>query len=284
MANSEMSDPSPFERQGVFEFELLPAEIRRMICYFAMIEPHPLPLTVCRSKVDRSFRFFAVGKDLRLVQIFREFRTEMMKWLYSENSFSFALQRDELEEETKTFPVDLGKIQKCYVYVDNMTDWDWEDDENEDPDESIYIPEVGDFNDFVETLIFEGHEMKYLLVECECQLCEWLVEGITPIALLRKIGLVHFRSCQNELHPYFRFLEDLMMSDRPLPFRLYRETFGSMITGDFDDVLRPPEFGGGTPPTGRAVDKSEEEMEVIARELYAVLGIEGDFIPQSELE
>ena len=32
------------------------------------------------------------------------------------------------------------------------------------------------------------------------------------------------------------------------------------------------------------VVKSEEQMEATAKELYTVLGMEGDFIPQSELD
>lgn len=259
---------------------LLPIELRCRIYHFAVVEPHPIPLTVCRSKFDPFVRIFVVERDMRLLEVCREFRTEIVKTLYSGNSFSFALKRDELEEGTKLFQVDLGRIQKCYVYVNKIYDPD--DSDATDPFDDIL--ELG-FDRFVETFIFEGQDMKYLLVECEFQSCDWQVESLKEMAMLRKIDLVHFRSRQQEMRPFFRFLEDLMMSDQPLPFTPTRENFYIMITGDFDGALRPPEFGGDTPPppTGNAVVKSEEELEATARELYAILGIKGDFIPQSEL-
>ena len=39
----------------------------------------------------------------------------------------------------------------------------------------------------------------------------------------------------------------------------------------------------GVDMTGTVVAKSEQQMEATAKELYSILGMEGDFVPQSQV-
>ena len=72
------------------------------------------------------------------------------------------------------------------------------------------------------------------------------------------------------------------MSDRPLPFRTTQET--SVKTIDHNDyLLQTPEFGGDDATILIAVG-SEEDMKATAKELYSILGIEGDFHPPKRSE
>lgn len=98
------------------------------------------------------------------------------------------------------------------------------------------------------------------------------------MAMLRKIRLVHFRSCQSEYYPYFRYLEDLMMSDRPVPFQTWQEFEVEVAAFDGPETRRSSDM------TERHIVESEKQMETTARGLYSILGIEGEFIPQSELD
>lgn len=108
------------------QFKQLPAEIRCRIYYFAVAEPHPLPLFV--RDPDTWDKVYVVEKDLRMINTNREFREEMNKLLFSENSFSFSVQRPEPQEGARQFRVELERMQKCYIheegsdYVDLITD------------------------------------------------------------------------------------------------------------------------------------------------------------------
>ncbi len=207
-----------------------------------------------------------------------EFRTEMKSMLYSENSFFVTVREDDLEEGTKLFKVDLSKIERFYFWIDNMS--------NPEMDNEAY-PDVHDFQDLFELLFLKGHRMKYLLIECERQLCNQLAYGLAPLSMQRNIHLVHFRSCQAKMYRFFRFLEGLMMSDQPIPPFNSHEDFWEESRDD--DLLTHPDkawFVDGLDTTTTVVDKSEEQMEATAKELYSVLRIERDFVPHdvSELD
>ena len=76
-----------------------------------------------------------------------------------------------------------------------------------------------------------------------------------------------------------------MMSDRPIPFSSvddFREKKPDVL-----ELLDCPEESSlvdGLDPVAGVVVRPQEQLEGTARELYSILGIEGDFIPQSELE
>lgn len=276
-----MVDVSAFQRQGVSPFMSLPPELRRRIYHFAIVEPHPLPLVACRLA-----KIYAVQKDLRMLDICGEFRTLMKDLLYSENSFAISTTRLKVEEGTTTFQVDPKRIQNCYISINDLTDCF--DKVNEDGEPNYYscefCPDVHDIQEFVAMLAFNGHQMNHLLVECEPQSCAMLREGLSPFSMLRNIHLVHFRSCQAEIYHYFRFLEGLMMGDRPVPFRDLTEFWEE--SHDLDDLLRRPDQSWLVERldlTISVMNKSEEQMEVTAKELYSILGMKRDFIPQSEL-
>ena len=271
-----MDEAPHIERQGLFRLKELPAEILCRVYYFAIVQPHPLPLIA--GYVNNWVRFYTVEKDLRMINTDSEFREEMKKLLYSENSFSFSVQQIEPEEGAHQFRVELGRIQKCYISVNQMR-------EEEDSDYGEFFTDGLEFQTAVSTLIFEGHEMKYLLIECEPQICGFLAEGLSPLSMLRRLRLVHFRSSQTQMHHYFRFLEGLMMSDQPVPFTDLTDFWES--SSSEDDLLRRPEESWlmkSLEMTTAVVENSEEQMEATAKELYSILGIEREFIPQNELD
>ena len=267
-----MDDPSRFGGHGLFQFDLLPMEVRCRIYYFAIVEPHPLRL-IARSgkRLNGHVQIYGVEKDLRMLETNSEFLTEMKRMLYSGNSFWFSVSKDDLEEETKLFKVDPSQIEKFHLWIDKMSD---PEEDNE------YYPDVFNFHLLVESLHLKGHRMKYLLVECEDQLEEALARGLFPLTMLRKICLVHFRSSEAEMYHYFRCLEDVMMSDQPvLPFDSL-EDFWEQQRGS-DKLLEDPE--SWFEEDLAIMDKSEEQMEATAKELHSILRIEHDFVPQSEL-
>lgn len=126
--------------------------------------------------------------------------------------------------------------------------------------------------------------MEYLLVECKSQHVYGLAENLRSLGALRGIRLAHLRSCEAEIHNYFRFLEGLMMSDRPVPSKTSAE-IGDTMNFVEDDLLEHPEVTAlGCPDmTVNILVKSEEQMEATAKKLYSILGMEGDFIPQGKL-
>lgn len=285
-----MNVPPPFGRHGVFRLKNLPAEIRRRVYYFAIVQPHLIPLIAHYDNLatfitnqPSSVSVYATENDLRMLGTDQEFRKDMSDLLYSENSFYLSTLPTKPEREERVFRrvfrIDTTRIEKCHLYIEDMTAMSKFDDEDSDLDEydrdDFLLNECYDIIPFVSTLVFKGYSLKYLLVECDSQEC--LQENLRPMAILRKIRLVHFRSCQTDVYPYFRFLEDIMMSNRPLPFDDWRE---------YEVQVTP--FPGASPTstsmTGDMIVKSEEQMEATAKELYSILGIESDFKPQNELK
>ena len=272
-----MNNSSAFQRQGVFRLMSLPPELRRRVYYFAVIEPHPLPLITRGS--DCIAHSYCVEKDMRMLETCDEFRTEMNNLLYSENSFSYSIPRHEPGEETESFEIDLRRVQKCHIPID---DSDAQLGINLMIEDECFLE---DFKLFVTTLAFNSHEMKYVLIECEPQDCECLADGISPLFLLRNIRLVHFRSRQTEMHRYFRFLESFMMSDRPVPFSDMDDFWEKEIVDP--ELLYFPEESWlveDLDTVASVVVRPQEQLEVTAQKLYTILGVEGDFIPQSELK
>lgn len=234
---------------------------------------------------DMAYGYF-VEKDLRMIETCEEFRTEMSNLLYSENSFSYAIPRHEAEKNTKSFKLDLKRVQKCYIPIKVLREAPGDSDIEEDF--SLVIEDecfLEDFKLFVNTLAFKSHKLKYVLIECDIQDQMCLVDGLIPLFTLRNIGLVHFRSRQTAIHHYFRFLETFMMSDRPVPFRDMDDFWEKEL---FDpEILDCPEESWlvkdlDTVP--RVVVRPQEQLETTAKELYSILGVEGDFIPQSEMK
>ena len=271
-----MDNIPAFERQGVFRFMDLPAEVRCSIYYFAVFEPHPLPLI--KHHYREHGDVYSVEKDLRMLGTSSEFRTEMQHVLYSENSFSYSIPLNEVEVGTKTFPLDLRRIQKCCVSVDDIIDWD---DGDVDPELS---EDVFGFHKFMANFIFKSHQLKYLLVECKPQNYKSLAEGLSPLSMLRNIHLVHFSSFDAEMHHYFRFLEGLMMGDQPMPFSDSKDFWGRSSCGD--DLVEFPDWSWLVEglDTSSLVFKSKSEIKDSAKELHAIFGIESGVISESESE
>ena len=285
-----MDAPSTSERKGVSKFELLPPEIRCMIYYYLIVEPHPLPLLQSsRPEWDENaLRTYAIRKDLRVLRTCRkvyEEMSEMINLIYSELCFSYSIRIPAVEEGTEAFRIDLTRIQKLYISVDDITGWPYESDDEGThwSNEPGQQPDYFDYEEFVASLAFGGHQLKYLLIECEPQECVYLAAGLSPLALLRKIRLVHFRAGDARMHAHLRVLETIMMSDQPMEFRNLM---------DFDQendhywIGENPENGlvEYLDTTTGVVVKSEEQMEATARELYSILGMGQEFVAQADLD
>lgn len=272
-----MDDSSAFERKGVFRFMALPLEIRRMIYYIAVVEPHPLPLIPhrYRKRNNNLVAAYAVEKDLRMLETSSEFRTEMKEMLYSENSFSYFIGTNCTHKGIEANQVDLKRIKKLYLRLEDLG-----------PAYPIWgFDEHDDLGEFIRNLASRGygHQVNYLLFECKPQSARPLAEYLSPLADLRGIPSFLLRSCQTEMHRYFRFLEDLMTSDRPVPFRAPGGKRNAMdVFLDLEEYSEEKALARAG-MTGIRVVKSEEQMEATAKELYSILKIEGDFVPQSEL-
>ena len=144
-----MNNPPTLQPLGIFRFMALPPELRRRIYYFAVVEPHPLRLMAYPS-CDNPYGY-NVKKNLRMFEACREFRTEMSDLLYSENSFSYAIPRHELKKNTKSYRIDLKRVQKCYIPVKDITGPG--DSDKEEPFKLLSDTEYfGDFKFFVTRL------------------------------------------------------------------------------------------------------------------------------------
>ena len=182
--------------------------------------------------------------------------------------------------------IDLRRIRKSRVLLHNMATGRY------NPHMNVWSGSLPIYwhhhlRALVATLIFYGHQMEAMLVECCAQSTEWLLECLRPMAVLRKFGFIHFRSSSPRVHTYFRFLEARIMSNHAVPFRNWQE---------FRDQTAPRRspyvslgYTRGVPPprttdmTGEGVVKSEEEMEDAARTLYAILEIQDQMKPQRDL-
>ena len=188
------------------------------------------------------------------------------------------------EPDAEIYRVDLQRIQKCHFIIGNVTGSPYDSPSERD---DLFIDEwdfLADFQFFVHTL-FESHQMKYLLVECESQACEFLALGFCPLSMLRNIRLVQLRSSQPEMYLFFSFIEHLMMGDWPVPYDEMKD-FWEFSNYD-DDLLEHPDQSwlvDGLQLQQIVVGKSDEEMEADAKELYSTLEVEGGFIPLSELD
>ena len=278
-----MNNPPTFQHLGASRFMALPLELRLRVYHFAVIEPHPLPLTTYHfgRMADGGY---GVEKDLWMLETCEEFHTEMSKLLYSENSFSYTIPRHEPEEDTESFKIDLRRVQKCYIPIEDMKELPVDSDTEEGV--KCILEDEGfleDFKLFVTTLAFKSHEMKYLLIECEPQDCVCLAEGLSPLFLLRNIGLVHFRSRHTAMHRYFRFLEGFMMSDWLVPFSDMDDFWEK--EPDDPELLDCPEESWLVKDLDMVASvavRPQEQLEITAKELYSTLGVEGNFIPESE--
>lgn len=267
-----MEKVSASKAQGGLETLPLPLELRRKIYYFVIIEPSPLPLLQHQDPAGRTDGY-GIEKNLRMLKTCKEFRKEMEDFMYSHNCFSISVQERKAEKPTTMFAVDPRRVQKCYILVKDMMGW---------PER--FGRDVQDLDGLIATLAFQGHQIKYLLLECGPQFCQILAEGLSFFSVLRKIRMVQFRSSEALLHPYFRCLEDLMMSDRPIPFsdafQIRKASRSFNIFQGLDGCWLVDHLGKAT----TLPVKSEEQMEATAKELYSILGMGRDFIPQNKLD
>ena len=275
-----MNNPPTFQPVRVFRLMTLPLELRRKIYYFAVVEPHPLPLMTHRFRGKA--HGYSVKKDLRMLRTCKEFHTEMDDWLYSENSFTYAIPRHEAEEHTQSSKVDLKRVQKCYIPIDRTTELP----DDSDTEECLTNNErfVDDYKLFVTTLAFNSHEMKYVLIQCEPLDYVCLAEGLGLLLSPRNIALIHFRSL-TPINSPFRFLEASMMTDWPGPFGdlgLWEKVAVGPRSSDHPGKSWLVKNKFDAEPSG--VVRSQEQLTVAAKELYSILGVEGDFIPQGEVK
>ena len=134
----------------------------------------------------------------------------MSDLLYSENSFTYAIPRHEAEEDNGLFPIDLERVQKCYIPIEDMMEYpdhsDREEDFNLFTEDARFLE---DFKLFVNTLAFKSHKMKYVLIECKPQDIGWLADDLSPLFLLRNIGLVRFPLTSDRKTPLLSLLRGL---------------------------------------------------------------------------
>ena len=76
-----------------------------------------------------------------------------------------------------------------------------------------------------------------------------------------------------------------MMSDRPVPFRSMDDFWEKDNgCGWYLDCPEESWLVRDLDTVARVVDKPQEQLEVTAKKLYSILRIEGDFIPQTEMD
>ena len=274
-----MEDPSTFECQDIFQFMGLPPELRVHVYRFAAAEPHFLTLYAHYDDRSDSLKGYAVQKDLALLGTCKTIRAEMEEVLYSENTFHLCIGKYPwFVGGAQNFQIDIGRIQKCYIYVDAMTQLD--DNCNEvTPSDPVFLRDVQWFMDFVAALVFKGHQMKYLLVECDALPDKSLAKGLSPLSMLRNIRLVHLYSVRNRMSSYFRLLEGLMMGGRPQPFRNMDEFWKGSTCFDSELLRNPVEcwFVKGLDITSSAEVQSEDQVDATAKALYSIVGMKGDY-------
>ena len=118
--------------------------------------------------------------------------------------------------------------------------------------------------------------MKYVLIECEPTDFLRVADGLGLLLFPKNIGLVHFRYRPTAtMYSRFRFLEASMMGGYPVPWgdrdawehwavgrQLLDRPEKSRLVKDLDD------------DRASAVVRSQEQLEVMAKELYSILGVE----------
>lgn len=93
--------------------------------------------------------------------------------------------------------------------------------------------------------------------------------------MLRNIRLVHVCSEREEMSSYFRFLEGLMMGDRPQPFRNMDDFWKKSTCFDYELLQNPFKcwFVDGLDITSSAEVRSEDQMDATAKEVYSRVGM-----------
>ena len=280
------------QRQRVFPFMRFPLEIRRRIYTFAAMRKLPIEVKIkyhggapTDNLALSRVRLYPV-EDFDVLRTNHEFRREMIGPLHEENAFDIVLSNEGVD--LSLFRLDILRIKRCRLLIHDM-------------ETTEFFPRIhvwgGSFplywyhhlRSLMATLVLNKHQIEFMLVECARQSPTWLLECLRPMALLRHVGMIHFRSSSAEVHPYFRFLERLIMSEGDVPCKNRQE---------FRDQTRPwrarydsrfPQPPGGGPPhritdmTGEVIEESEEQMETMAELLYEILGIEDEMIPQEDL-
>ena len=270
----DMQNSSTLHRRGVFPFMRLPLEVRRNVYTFALIS---IPLIELRinyhgggksvSSVPGRVRLYT-DQDFRMLATSHEFREEISNALYDKNAFDISLCREDAGQGISLHQIDLRRIKNCRLSLHNM-------------ETSNYHPHMdvwgGSFPFYwhhhiralVATLVFDGHQLQTMLVECESQNSKWLLECLRPMAMLRHVGLTHFRSDSPEIYPYLRFLEAVMMSNQDVPFRT-QEGFRAQTQPKYQE---PTWHRRSTDMTGELIERSLEELEAARKNMYAILNI-----------
>ena len=279
-----MERSSPSHRQGVFPLMLLPLEIRQKIYTYAVISVPLIELRVNyhggagnNTSLPGRARLYTT-QDFRMLATNREFRKEMSD---AKNAFEIPLWQDEPRQGICLHQIDLVRIRKCRLFLHNMDSMRHKPNVNLcDGSYPLYCHHR--LRALAATLAFnKEYTMKAVLVECQHQNSEWLLEWLRPMAMLRQVDSICFHSHCPDIQPYFRFLEALIASDRDVPFRSWQE-FGSQTQ---PWIPRRSDLGArrgmnGPPPrstdmTGEVIVKSRKEMNAMTRNLYAILEIDG---------
>lgn len=260
----------------------LPLEVRRIVYTFAVISVPLIELRINYYRGATNDKFVPgrvrlyTDQDFRMLVTNHEFREEMSDALYAKNAFDISLCREDAGEGICLYQIDLRRIKKCRLILHNM-------------ETNYYHPHLdvwgGSFpfywhhhlRAFVATLVFNGHQMEAMLVECQWQSSKWLLECLTPMAMLRNFGLIHFRSASQEIYPYLRFLEAIIMDNQDVPFGNQQEFQAQ--TQPWRPRLSRLDARRDPPPRstdmkGEPIKKSLEDMDATRKELYAKLDIE----------
>ncbi len=269
----DMENSTTLLRRGVFPLMGLPLEVRRNIYTFAVIS---IPLIELRinyhgggTMVAGRVRLYT-DQDFRMLATNHEFRKEMSDTLYDKNAFDISLCREDAGEGISLYQIDLRRIKKCRLVLHNM------ETTNYHPHMDVW---GGSFPFYwhhhlralVATLVLDGHQLEAMLVECQPQNYKWLLECLRPMAMLRQVGLIHFRSTSLRIYPYLRFLEVIMMSNQDVPFRNQLE-FQAQTRPVYQEPRRN-QTSRSTDMTGGRIERSLEELQATRQTLYAILNI-----------
>ena len=288
-----MEGPNTSHPQKPFPLMRLPAEVRCKIYSYAVVRARPIELRIKYhpGALDDPSHLGRVrvytNQDFRMLAVNRESRQEMTAALYDRNAFEIGLWREDAGEGVCLHQVDLRRIRKCRLVLHDMETGQYH------PHRDVW---GGSFPFYwhhhlralVATLVFHGHQMRAVLVECQQQNPVWLLECLRPMAMLRQFGLVHFRfrssdrSSSPDVRSYFRFLEARITSNRAVPFRSWEEFRDQ--TAPLRPRLSTRDRRRNPPPrttdmTGEGAVKSEAELEDAAKTLYAILGIQEQMRP-----
>lgn len=178
-----MALSSASHHRAVSAFELLPAEIRLTIYKFAVISVNLIKIRISYYRdtiptLDR-VRLYT-DQDIRMLFTDHEFRKEMSDALYARNAFEISLCRENAEEGIPLYQIDLRRIKKCRLILHDM----------ESPNRrggSFPLYWYYHLRALVASLALDDHQMEAMLVECQPQNSEWLLECLRPMAMLRRV-------------------------------------------------------------------------------------------------